>query len=169
MNEPTTKLQQECLNRLKNWPRHRRDVNCKGDRLEYNGMVIEQAVGTNQYDDFITVYKVSMDGVLVSNNADIDSACRDMFRRYLKMDIVMRDNIRGVVIGTVIYVGFVGAFGALFVWLFQKCGGSVPSYMYEDNISANNGKPGVTITRDELDRYNRAHTINYYAATKKTR
>ncbi|MBO4700642.1 MAG: hypothetical protein J5620_02740 [Alphaproteobacteria bacterium] len=175
MNDPT-KLQQECLNRLKNWPR-RKYINRQGDKLEYNGVSIEQAVGKNQYNDDITVYKITMDGVLVPNNMDIDLMCAAIFRRCLKIDVVKREKAKEILLAGGWYLGIVGLFTALFVFGFKKCGGYCPPDVYEYDISQNNRtdiKPmDVRLAHNKLaqwdDLYGRARIANYNNAPPKTR
>lgn len=145
MDESTTKLQQECLNRLKNWPRYRRQVICDGDRLEYNGMVIEQTIGKDRFQNDTTVYNITMDGSLVPTNRDIDLACLGLYRRYLKMNIVKRENTKAAIIGGSCFLVCYMAALAAFTFIFNKCSdGKVPvidddygRYMMSKNNSTN--------------------------------
>ncbi|MBP5485420.1 MAG: hypothetical protein J6Y07_01805 [Alphaproteobacteria bacterium] len=138
-----SKLQKQCLTRLRNWPRWRHHVNCNGDRLEYNDMVIEQAVGKDEkFGNDKTIYKITMDGTTVLSNHDIDMLCSEIFRRYLKIDITWRKNTKELAIGIGYYLLVVGVGMVLFSVIFLKCcDGKVPVIEDENgwyNVMGNN-------------------------------
>ncbi|MBO7656864.1 MAG: hypothetical protein J6S80_04010 [Alphaproteobacteria bacterium] len=160
MNEPT-ELQQECLNNLRNWPRRRCDVKSSGDSFEYNGIVIEQTIGKDKYKNDATIYKVTLNGVNVPNDRAIDVQCRQIFRRYFKMDILRRENTKEAIMGGTIYVGVIGLAMALFVLGFNKCGGSVP--VMDDDYGL------YMMSKNNTKSYNHVSTANYSAVMSRTR
>lgn len=160
----STKLQQVCLLRLDNWPRHRCRVNCNGDRLEYGDITIEQTIGKDQFDNDITAYKVTMDGVPVPNNADIDRMCREIFRQYHKMDIVTRENLRSAAMGGACFIGFYALLALFFTLVVSQCGWEPPlddDYGYymitKNNTKPAAGRPERKIGPDELNQWYAAY------------
>ncbi len=110
MNELTPQ-QKLCLARMGTWPKWRNMYVKSGRKwLEYDNIKITQ-IKKKKDNIFYKTYDVTMDGVPVPVNLNIDVKCRTIFRRYLKLCAFNREDIENVLLWML-------AIGYISLWVY---------------------------------------------------